>query len=307
MEFDRGQLRRIGLASTAAGALLCATLPVHAGDAWNPLSMIGGANKPADDSNGVIDYRPRPALVVPPSSDLPPPQASDPRSADWPKAPDATALKAAKADSRRPAPSMDSQVNGSGGPSQPVFLADKGPNCNSLAGMPMCFTTPWGQDVALPGAVKSDQLHGVVLNATPTRQYLTDPPANYLGAVPLPAHEEHPASGGTAAAAPGATAGQEPPKNCNTPGWFGCPETYNTQPGAAQTGWDVGVGKSTQQCVAPGLFGCPANPPAQTQASASVATSTAPPPAQAPVPAPAPATPPASKCATPGWFGCPEN
>jgi hypothetical protein len=97
-----------GLTLTASAAWLAFVLPGAAparadGNWWD--SMLGaigiGPNKPADDA---IDYSARPALVVPPKMDLPPPQPTMARPADWPNDPDAAARRRAEADSRRPAP-----------------------------------------------------------------------------------------------------------------------------------------------------------------------------------------------------------
>jgi hypothetical protein len=87
--------------------------PAHAADNnnwWN--SMLGfmgmGPSKPANDA---IDYSARPALVVPPKMDLPPPQQAVARPADWPQDPDAIARRKAEADSRQPAPAPASASN----------------------------------------------------------------------------------------------------------------------------------------------------------------------------------------------------
>ncbi len=240
MDFERGLLRHIGLASTAVGAFLCVALPAaspaqaQASDGnmfssvTNFVSAPFGGGKPAsvDDNNGVIDYRPRPALVVPPTNDLPPPQSQGARSPDWPKDPDGTALRKAKADSRRPAPSAGSAAGADAGPSQGVYVPVDGPNCNSVAGMPMCFTMPWGQEVTLPGAKKDNQ--GVRLTTSASRKYLTDPPVTYMEAVQLSQNEPGHAQdqGGqkaTGAVAAAPAPGEKPPVKCMFPGWFGCP------------------------------------------------------------------------------------
>lgn len=98
--------RRIrGLALTASAAWLALALPgpARADNWWNSvLGFIGwGPNKTAQDG---IDYSARPALVVPPTMNLPPPQAPLARPADWPNDPDAAARRKAEADSRQPAP-----------------------------------------------------------------------------------------------------------------------------------------------------------------------------------------------------------
>ncbi len=206
MSFQNGLPRGFGLTSAAVGALMVAALsfplPVRADGLPNPLANFMGGGT----DNGPIDYRPRPALVVPPTNDLPPPQTSSTvPSANWPKAPDTTILNAAKADSRRPAPSEDSQLPDDVA-NQKVVLQDEN-ECNKVLGMPMCFSG-WGQEGGRPKPV---------VLTTPQRRYLIEPPATYLAAVPIQ---------------PGDAKYAPPPPSCSTPGWFGCPE----QP---QTYWKV--------------------------------------------------------------------
>jgi hypothetical protein len=99
-------MRSVALTAGAAwlAFVLPGAVPARADDNWwnNMLGFVGmGPKQPADDA---IDYSARPALVVPPKMDLPPPQAALPKPADWPNDPDAAARRRAEADSRRPAP-----------------------------------------------------------------------------------------------------------------------------------------------------------------------------------------------------------
>lgn len=254
MDCEKGRLRRLGLASTAIGAILtgavfCTALPfagpARAGDdmlgtvgSWvNNLPLIN--EKPQTDG-GAIDYRPRPALVVPPNSDLPPPQPAASTSPNWPKASDSTALVNARADSRRPAPSAD--VLPPGDSNDAVFVRDTGPNCNSLMGIPMCFNAPWGQEVKLPGATESKEARGVMVKTQP-RKYLIDPPAAYTEPVQLSEADQKATVSTQAAPVVGAAmAGGSNPsepapapgksKCMFAPGWFGCP--YYTEADTAQ-------------------------------------------------------------------------
>lgn len=197
MDFEKGLLRRTGLAATTAGALLLAALPgaepALAGDG-NMFSSItnffkepfGGKSEADHNTNGAIDYRPRPALVVPPTYNLPPPQKHVQRSADWPKDPDAAALRRARADSRQPAPrsddltaAADPAAANSAPADQPedkrIAIGGGNPGqCTSWAGIPICLSTPW--KLFHPGGDNSE----VYLTGTPTRKYLVDPPVNYL-------------------------------------------------------------------------------------------------------------------------------
>ena len=212
MNFERGLLRRIGLASTAAGALLYAALPMaapaRAGND-NMLSSVtnffkapfGGGTPTTDgDANEAIDYRPRPVLVVPPSYDLPPPQPRAAGIADWPKEPDGVALRKAKADSRRPAPPIDASA-GDHTPSPDGVVATnastQSANCSGGTGKSACVAVPWRNSNAfnlsqipglnlIPGLKKSGEPAIVRLNSNPTRKYLTDPPVDYMEAVQLP-------------------------------------------------------------------------------------------------------------------------
>jgi hypothetical protein len=105
MVLETRVIRRLALAASAAWLALVLPGPARADDNWwnSMLGMIGmGPNKPANDD--AIDYSARPALVVPPKMDLPPPQAAVARPPDWPNDPDAAARRRAEADSRRPAP-----------------------------------------------------------------------------------------------------------------------------------------------------------------------------------------------------------
>ena len=138
------------MGGVALAALLAASPARADGDMWN--SMLGwvglGHKQQQSPDNGTIDYTPRPALVVPPKMDLPPPQASLGTPADWPHDPDATARIRAEADLRRPAPSSDSSSDQT--PGDFVADADKTKPSPSWdrsswqyeAGKPICFYGP---------------------------------------------------------------------------------------------------------------------------------------------------------------------
>jgi hypothetical protein len=232
MDLERRLLRHIGFASTAVGVLLFATSPVLAdGNFFSPLtnlitSPFGSSKKKVstDDGGSTIDYRPRPMLVVPPNNDLPPPHPAIVRSKDWPKDPDANALRKARADSRQLAPAADSRLDmdspdtladDSPPPSEPAAPSPP-PNCTTIGGMPFCVTTPWGK-ITLPGGGKAASASGngdVHLSSTPTRKYLIDPPVTYL--VPVQVSESDQKQ---------AAAAEKSKSKCliPTPGWFGCP------------------------------------------------------------------------------------
>jgi hypothetical protein len=184
--------RAAALGGVALAALLAASPARADGDMWN--SMLGwvglGHKQQQSPDNGTIDYTPRPALVVPPKMDLPPPQASLGTPADWPHDPDATARIRAEADSRRPAPSSDSSSDQT--PGDFVADADKtkpspsgeSETCSNQAGKPICFYGPsdlvnftkgWGNIFQS----HSEDTSKLRIGSEPPRKYLTQPPPGY--------------------------------------------------------------------------------------------------------------------------------
>lgn len=200
MPFDSRKPRSlVALTGSAALAALLVAGPARAdGDMWN--SMLGwvglGHKQQSSPDDGTIDYRPRPALVVPPKMDLPKPQASTSTPADWPHDPDASARAAADADSRRPAPSSDSSGDGD-------FVADadktdktktnasgESEACSDQAGKPICFYGPsdlvnfakgWGNLTNMGGMFQShpEDTSKLQVGVEPHREYLTQPPPGY--------------------------------------------------------------------------------------------------------------------------------
>ncbi len=231
MKFDRGTLRQIGLASTALSAILYVASPAFA-DGNNFLSpvtnLFGGNNNKVDDDPADIDYRPRPTLVVPPTNDLPAPHAATVRAADWPKSPDSVAARRARADSRRPAPSADSMLDGVP-PSPPPAETAAGPNgqkCSVQFGVPVCMSGDlanaggifnWfggnndGGGLMIGGGDNGD----VHLSANPGRKYLSDPPVSYLAPAPISEEQQEEANKAVAKS-------EEKPMWCVVPGMLGC-------------------------------------------------------------------------------------
>jgi hypothetical protein len=198
LPFDSDKPRRlVALMGGVALATLLVGGPARAdGDMWN--SMLGwvglGHKQQQTPDDGTIDYTPRPALVVPPKMDLPPPQASTATPANWPHDPDAAARAAAAADSRRPAPSSDSSADDT---SSTGFVADaakakpddsgESETCSSAAGKPICFYGPssfvnftkgWGNFGNVFGSHPEDTSK-LRVGIEPPRQYLTQPPPGY--------------------------------------------------------------------------------------------------------------------------------
>jgi hypothetical protein len=189
---SKSRRRAVALGSVALAALLVAGPARADGDMWN--SMLGwvglGHKQPQSPDDGTIDYTPRPALVVPPKLDLPPPQTARAAPADWPHDPDALARARAEADSRRPAPSSDSSADESTGDF--VADADKAkPNnsgeseaCSNQAGKPICFYGPtslvnftkgWGNLFQK----QTEDISKLKIGSEPPRKYLIQPPPGY--------------------------------------------------------------------------------------------------------------------------------
>lgn len=289
MQFDRGSLRQIGLATTALSAILCIATPAFAdgNNFFSPVtnfitSPFGNNQQPGDDPND-IDYRPRPTLVVPPNSDLPPPQSAVARPpADWPKSSDSAAARRARADSRRPAPTADSMIDGKEPPPESdapqTTAGGQGQRCSVQYGMPVCVAGPLADMGALNWFGNAGGLLGgnndtgeVHLSGTPRRKYLSDPPVTYLAPVPI-SDEEQKEANQKATEAPSVQNGW-----CMMPGWFGCPAKQEI----------VHVSGSQSAAAAPATQGQPSGAPAA--------------PAQ-------PAAPPAPKtCMFGGFSGCSNN
>lgn len=182
------------MGGVALTALLAASPARADGDMWN--SMLGwvglGHKQQQSPDDGTIDYTPRPALVVPPKMDLPPPQTAQGAPANWPHDPDAAARARAEADSRRPAPSSDSSSDQGSGDfvadaEKPKPASDESEACSDAAGKPICFYGPsglidltkgvggWG-DLFKSHAEDTSKLK---IGSEPPRKYLTQPPPGY--------------------------------------------------------------------------------------------------------------------------------
>jgi hypothetical protein len=212
MVLETRVIRRLALVASAAWLALVLPGPARADNNWwnSMLGMIGmGPNKPADDA---IDYSARPALVVPPKMDLPPPQAAVARPPDWPNDPDAAARRRAEADSRRPAPPAPpapADDNTAGDSNQPTpAAAAPAPNKSKAAVAPSGdFSSSMGLagggtsifsggggalDLSSlnlsnwnPFSSKDDSkaVRTLKVGAEPPREYLTQPPPGYRAPV----------------------------------------------------------------------------------------------------------------------------
>ncbi len=185
MIFDMALRHRLGLAA-AAGALLSVAgfsgaTPARAEEVNNTFnSMLGFFGMQFDKEQDSIDYRARSPIVVPPRTDLPPPNAAD-RGPAWPKDPDVAAERRAALDSRRPAPQVtpNSRVE----MSQTELQQGRGPlpsdgppdECQA-GGTPICLNTPWKVLKSIVTGFHSDTVEP---GPEPPRRYLTEPPAGY--------------------------------------------------------------------------------------------------------------------------------
>lgn len=146
------------------------------------MSIVGFKEKP-DAVAPKIDYRQRGPLVLPKSTDLPPPVASvDQRNPAWPKDPDAEAQRRAEALARAPA-----QTPGRDNPmairdmlkdrsaAAPVSRADE---CDGNQCDPHIIWNQLKIKKGDPGSMSSGPR--MAAGKEPPRVYLTEPPSGYL-------------------------------------------------------------------------------------------------------------------------------
>ncbi len=186
MIFDLMLRHRLGLATAVAGLLSVAgfssATPAWAVEDTNMFnSVLGFVGMQFDKEQDSIDYRARAPIVVPPRTDLPPPNGAV-RGPAWPNDPDIAAERRAALDSRRPAPQLtpNSRVE----MSQTELQQGRGPlpsggppdECQAGAGTPLCLYTPWK---VLKSVVTGFQADTVQPGPEPPRRYLTEPPVGY--------------------------------------------------------------------------------------------------------------------------------
>lgn len=206
------RIRRLALTASAAWLALALPGAAHADDWWNSvLGFIGWGPNKADQG---IDYTARPALVVPPKMDLPPPQTAVAKPADWPNDPDVAARRAADADSRRPAPPTpvaDATDNGdttdtadqSASQAKPVAGKDAknlnwvGSQSAGLSGAGTSVFSGGSQALSMPNfditnistwnpfSAHDDtkEVRTLKVGDEPQREYLTQPPPGYRSPV----------------------------------------------------------------------------------------------------------------------------
>jgi hypothetical protein len=134
-----------------------------------------------------IDYNERSPLVVPPTRDLPPPEASTaPPAPNWPKDQDMLRRAKAKSEEKKVAPKPD-YVADSSRPLMPNELDPAGaPRVNtpidSSASANSLMSDPRDQGVkkSLFSGMFSSKTEYTTFTGEPSREALTDPPPGYL-------------------------------------------------------------------------------------------------------------------------------
>jgi len=187
-----GMLVHAALGIGLAGLVLGTTSAARAGDDDNSPSVMGkimetlGLRDPNGSYAG-IDYNERSPLVVPPTRDLPPPEASTaPPAPNWPKDQDMLRRAKAKAEEKKVAPHPDN-VADSSRPLMPNELDPVGaPKVNtpidSSASANTLMSDPYDHGVkkSLFSGIFASKNQYTTFTGEPARQTLTDPPPGYL-------------------------------------------------------------------------------------------------------------------------------
>jgi hypothetical protein len=187
-----GMLVHAALGLGVAGLALCTTSTARAGDDDDSPSVMGkvmetlGLRDPNGNYAG-IDYNERSPLVVPPTRDLPPPEASTaPPAPNWPKDQDMIRRAKAKAQEKKVGPHPDS-VSDASRPLMPNELDPAGaPRVNtpidSSASANSLMNDPRDKGVkkSLFSGIFSSKTEYTTFTGEPSRQTLTDPPPGYL-------------------------------------------------------------------------------------------------------------------------------
>jgi len=175
-----------------AGLVLFTNSAARAGDGDDGSSVMGkimetfGLRDPNSSYAG-IDYNERSPLVVPPTRDLPPPEASTaPPAPNWPKDQDMLRRAKAKSEEKKVAPKPD-YVADSSRPLMPNELDPAGaPRVNtpidSSASANSLMSDPRDQGVkkSLFSGMFSSKTEYTTFTGEPSREALTDPPPGYL-------------------------------------------------------------------------------------------------------------------------------
>ena len=187
-----GTLVHAALGVGLAGLVLCTNSAARAGDDDDSPSVMGkvmetlGLRDPKGNYAG-IDYNERSPLVVPPTRDLPQPEASTaPPAPNWPKDQDMIRRAKAKAEEKKVAPHPD-YVSDSSRPLMPNELdpagapkvsapIDSSASANSLMNDPR----DKGVKKSLFSGIFQSKTEYTTFTGEPSRGTLTDPPPGYL-------------------------------------------------------------------------------------------------------------------------------
>ncbi len=175
-----------------AGLVLCTNSAARAGDDDDSPSFMGkvmetfGLRDPKGSYAG-IDYNERSPLVVPPTRDLPQPEASTaPPAPNWPKDQDMIRRAKAKSEEKKVAPHPDS-VSDASRPLRPNELDPAGgPKVNTpfdssaSANSQMADPRDTGAKKSLLSGIFHSKTEYATFTGEPSRQTLTDPPPGYL-------------------------------------------------------------------------------------------------------------------------------
>jgi hypothetical protein len=189
----RAVLVHAALGIGLAGLFLCSNSAARAGDDDdNSPSVMGkimetfGLRDPNGSYAG-IDYNERSPLVVPPTRDLPPPEAAAaPPAPNWPKDQDMIRRAKAKAQEKKVAPHPD-YVADSSRPLRPNELDPAGaPKVNTpfdssaSANSQMADPRDQGVKKSLFSGIFAKKTEFTTFTGEPSRGTLTDPPPGYL-------------------------------------------------------------------------------------------------------------------------------
>jgi hypothetical protein len=189
----RAMLMHAALGIGLASLFLCSNSAARAGDDDdNSPSVMGkimetfGLRDPNGSYAG-IDYNERSPLVVPPTRDLPPPEAAAaPPAPNWPKDQDMIRRAKAKAQEKKVAPHPD-YVADSSRPLRPNELDPAGaPKVNTpfdssaSANSQMADPRDQGVKKSLFSGIFAKKTEFTTFTGEPSRGTLTDPPPGYL-------------------------------------------------------------------------------------------------------------------------------
>jgi hypothetical protein len=132
-------------------------------------------------SDGSIDYRSRPPIVVPPRFDLPKPKEAA-RDSSWPQDPDIAAERRAALDSHTPV--AQTPENARNGTSQTQSQEGQGAvpaegppdECETNSGTALCLSSTLKSLKSVTNVFHPETAQ---LGPEPARKYLTDPPSGY--------------------------------------------------------------------------------------------------------------------------------